>query len=182
MDNNSFYDLDEILKHLGYKRCKNDNSDDKCKEKDEEIECKIDPTAGASTNDCKNLNLDMPYGFQDLDPMLMLVIGELIANAISSKLPSSLLNAYGNWLQLVGQVIETFNAQQQYQECGPGRYYNPMYKNVANPFCSNDDVKFQKEGRSQKRNKKDNCDKIKKLTLRVDELEKEIEKLKKKSK
>ncbi|MDR5587282.1 MULTISPECIES: hypothetical protein [Clostridium] len=179
MDNNSFYDLDEILKHLGYKKCEKNNSDDKCKEKDEERKCKIDPSAGASTNECQNLNLDMPCGFQDLDPMLMLVIGELIANAISSKLPSSLLNAYGNWLQLVGQVIETFNAQQQYQQGGPGRYYNPEYKNVDNPFCSNEDVKLDKEYKYKKRNKKDNCDKIKKLTFRVNQLEKEIEELKK---
>ncbi|KAI3350584.1 hypothetical protein [Clostridium botulinum] len=124
----------------------------------------------------------MKYGFQDLDPMLMLAIGELIANVISSKLPSSLLNAYGNWLQLVGQVIETFNAQQQYQECGPGRYYNSMYKNVANPFCPNENVKFEKEGKSHKRREKNNYDNIKTLTLRIDKLEKEIEELKKKSK
>ncbi|UZP02327.1 hypothetical protein JW813_11420 [Clostridium botulinum] len=182
MNNDSFYDLDEILKQLGYKKCKQNNSDSNCKEKNEETECKVDPTAGASTNDCQNLNLDMPYGFQDLDPMLMLAIGELIANVISSKLPSSLLNAYGNWLQLVGQVIETFNAQQQYQECGPGRYYNPMYKNVANPFCSNENVKFEKEGKSHKRREKNNYDNIKTLTSRIDQLEKEIEELKKKSK
>ena len=179
MNNNSFYDLDEILRHFGYKKRNKNKDEGTCDSKDEEIKCKIDPTAGADTNSCKNINLDMLFGFQDLDPMLMLVIGELIANSISCKLPSSVLNAYGNWLQMVGQVIETFNAQQQYHEGGPGRYYNPEYKNIDNPFCSNEYVEFTNEDKHIKNNKQYNCGNIKKLASRVYKLEKDIEELKK---
>ena len=30
----------------------------------------------------------------------------------------------------------TYNSQQQYFQGGPGRYFNPMYYNVSNPFCN----------------------------------------------
>lgn len=111
--------------------------------------------------------------------MLILVIGELIANSISSKIPSNVLNSYGNWLQMIGQVIETFNGHQQYHEGGPGRYYNPEYKNIENPFCSSkkEECSFCKKNR--KSIKKDDYDKIKKLALRIDSLENEIKQLKK---
>ena len=48
-----------------------------------------------------------------------------------------MMNALGNWLQLVGQVIQLYNSQQQYFQSGPGRYYDKGYKNVSNPFCAN---------------------------------------------
>lgn len=179
MDYNNFYDLDEILKYFGYKKKEENKDKDECNESFEKEEIKIDKSGGASTNECKNLNLDMPFGFQDLDPMLMLVIGELIANSISSKIPSSVLNAYGNWLQMIGQVIETFNAQQQYHEGGPGRYYNAEYKNIDNPFCSSEKEQCYNCKNNRKSSKKDDSDKIKKLTLRIDNLESEIKELKK---
>lgn len=80
---------------------------------------------------------DIPGGFQDIDPQLFILIGELLGNIIAGELPFNVQNAVGNWLQLVGQAIETYNAQQQYFQGGPGRYYNRKYKNVNNPFCSN---------------------------------------------
>lgn len=74
-------------------------------------------------------------GFQDLNPELFVLIGELLGNAIAGNLPFNVQNSLGNWFQLVGQAMLTFNAQQQYFQGGTGRYYNPKYKNVANPFC-----------------------------------------------
>ena len=79
---------------------------------------------------------DIPGGFQDLNPELFVLIGELLGNAIAGNLPFNVQNSLGNWFQLVGQAMLTFNAQQQYFQGGTGRYYNPKYKNVANPFCS----------------------------------------------
>ena len=90
--------FEEIMKCLGYKK----------------IDCEIDPTAGKDTNECKNLNLDISGGFQDVEPILMVLIAEVLANAISGDLPAIVMNALANWLQLVGQVIQLYNSQQQY--------------------------------------------------------------------
>ena len=104
--------FEEIMKCLGYKK----------------IDCDIDSTAGKDTNECKNLNLDILGGFQDVEPILMVLIAEVLANAISGDLPAIVMNALGNWLQLVGQVIQLYNSQQQYFQSGPGRYYDKGYK------------------------------------------------------
>ena len=61
--------------------------------------------------------------------MLMVLIAEVLANAISGDLPAQAMNPLGNWLQLIGQVIQMYNAQQQYYQSGPGRYFNKDYKN-----------------------------------------------------
>lgn len=79
---------------------------------------------------------DIPNGFQTLHPELFALIGELLGNIIAGSLPFNVQNAIGNWLQLVGQAILTFNAQQQYFQAGPGRYYDLKNYNVVNPFCS----------------------------------------------
>ena len=50
-------------------------------------------------------------------------------------MPFNVQNAVANWLSLLAQSIETFNAQQQYFQGGPGRIYNPIYRNAANPYC-----------------------------------------------
>lgn len=92
---------------------------------------------GVADEACRCGNSDIPGGFQDLNPMLFVVIGEIIGNIIASQTPFNVQNALGNWLQLVGQAIETYNAQQQYFQGGPGRYYNPIYRNSGNPFCPN---------------------------------------------
>ncbi len=73
--------------------------------------------------------------FQNVNPELFIVVGELLGNVIANELPFNVQNAVGNWLQLVGQAIETYNAQQQYYQQGPGRYFTPDSFNVDNPFC-----------------------------------------------
>lgn len=96
--------------------------------------CEFDPTAGASSNYCRDANSDIPGGFQDVDPQLFVVIGEILGLVLGNNMPFNVQNSFGNWLQLVGQAILTYNAQQQYFMGGPGRYYGPQYRNVNNPF------------------------------------------------
>lgn len=79
---------------------------------------------------------DIPGGFQDINPEVFALIGELVGNIMAGNLPFNVQNAIGNWLQLVGQAILVYNAQQQYFQGGPGRYYNIKNKNVTNPFCT----------------------------------------------
>lgn len=180
--------LDDIFKMFGY-----ENSYESCNlenEKYSSINYKIDTTAGANNNGCKNANLDMPCGFQDIDPMFLIVIGEIVSNVISGKLPVNLANAFGNWLQLIAQVIATFNAQQQYQQSGPGRCYSPAYRNVDNPFCESDlnegDSGSNKSSKSKNKRKYKNYSndliKVKQSILQLQnenlELKKEIEQLK----
>ena len=140
--------FDEFMKSLGYKKC--DNS---------------------SKNNCG----DIIYGYQDIDPMLITVCSEIISNVISGKLPYAVANSYGNLLQLIAQVIMLFNSQQQYQQSGPGRYYNRAYKNVSNPFCNEADYPNGGEQIVKKKNKK----KRKNSNNSIDDLKAEIEKLKK---
>lgn len=90
---------------------------------------------GAATEECRNLNSDIPGGFQDLHPQLYIILGEILGNIVANNMPFNVQNSIGNWLQLVGQAILTYNAQQQYFMGGPGRYYSPIYRNVNNPFC-----------------------------------------------
>ena len=125
MESNKFNSLDELLKHLGY-------------EKDENSKCKytIDPTGGARTNCCKDFNSDLIYGYQDMNPMLFVTFGELLGNVLSGQLPFNVANSISNFLNLVGQIIETYGAQIQYFEVGPGRFYNPSLRNSANPYCN----------------------------------------------
>ena len=51
---------------------------------------------------------DMPGGFQKINPMLFVVIGDILGDLMSGKLPFNVQNAVGNWIQLVGQAIETY--------------------------------------------------------------------------
>lgn len=86
---------------------------------------------------------DIPGGFQCINPQFLLVMGELLGNVMSGKMPFNIQNVIGNWLQLVGQAIETFNAQQQYMQSGPGRYYDIRNLNIDNPFCSQNQTSSQ---------------------------------------
>lgn len=79
---------------------------------------------------------DMPGGFQRINPMLFIVIGDILGDLMSGKLPFNVQNALGNWIQLVGQAIETYSSQQQYFQSGPGRYYSPKNLNITNSMCS----------------------------------------------
>ncbi|MCF0148840.1 MAG: hypothetical protein HUJ77_10650, partial [Clostridium sp.] len=81
---------------------------------------------------------DIPNGFQTLHPELFIIIGEILGNIVAGSVPFNVQNAIGNWLQLVGQAILTYNAQQQYFQAGPGRYYDIANFNIVNPFCSSE--------------------------------------------
>ena len=151
----NIYDLNEIyemLKRNGYVE-KEDNISSSIPD--------IDPSGGADSNCCANVNLDIPGGFQDINPMFFLTIGEVIGN---------------NWLNLVGQAIETYGAQQQYFQNGPGRYYDLRYKNVNNPFCScnSKESNYNSEDNSEGSNKKSS----ESLEIIIEELKDQIEKLK----
>lgn len=137
---------------------------------------------------------DIPGGFQDLNPELFVLIGELLGNAIAGNLPFNVQNALGNWFQLVGQAMLTFNAQQQYFQGGTGRYYNPKYKNVANPFCGANAASQAEgpyggdgggRGSTATNNTNNNInsnmnDKIEELTREIENLKEEINNLKEK--
>lgn len=79
---------------------------------------------------------DIPNGFQSLHPELFALIGELLGNIIAGSIPFNVQNVIGNWFELIGQAILVFNAQQQYFQSGPGRYFNPKNYNISNPFCN----------------------------------------------
>lgn len=73
--------------------------------------------------------------FQGVNPELFILVAELLGNVVANEMPLNVQNAVGNWLQLVGQAILTYNAQQQYYQQGPGRYFTPDSFNVDNQFC-----------------------------------------------
>lgn len=152
-----------------------------------------------STNDFANMECgDIPNGFQSLNPELFTIIGEILGNIIAGNIPSNVQNAIGNWLELVGQAILTYNAQQQYFQGGPGRYFSPAYYNVNNPFCStnssnntqNTNNKSNENKNSRKSEEKtstsdynakcveNETDKIRELELRINNMMSEIEKIK----
>ena len=104
------------------------------------------------------------------------MIGELLGSVMAGNMPFNVQNAVGNWLELLGQVILTCNAQQQYFQSGPGRYYNTNNKNVNNSFCASN------SNSPSDTNSCDELDELKKsisnLMGEVKELKKEINKLK----
>ena len=74
---------------------------------------------------------------QDLHPVAVITMGELIGNAMALDMPFNIQNLYGNWLMLAGQAMITFNAQQQFFENGPGNCYDRANRNIGNPQCQN---------------------------------------------
>lgn len=78
---------------------------------------------------------DMSGGFQRLNPTLFIVIADILGDVMSGRLPFNVQNAVGNWIQLVGQAIETFSSQQQYFQSGPGRFFSPVNLNITNSTC-----------------------------------------------
>ncbi|WP_261776615.1 hypothetical protein [Clostridium botulinum] len=117
MDFNNFSGIEEFLNYLGYEKITED--DDESTESNESSDesdtsncgCKIDPTAGASTDWCAKLNLDIPGGFQDINPILFITLGEVVGNIISGQLPYNVANIISNLIILVGQIIETCGTQ-----------------------------------------------------------------------
>ena len=148
-----------------------------------------------ATEDQRKACSDVPGGFQDFNPQILNLITVLFGNIAAQKMPFNVQNALGNWLQLLGQVIITFNAQQQYFQGGPGRIYSPIYRNAANPFCSNSSDEGQANVSSSKKKKTTSSSEnkvqsshdinelkksIPELSKQIKELQSEIENLKKK--
>ena len=69
---------------------------------------------------------------QDITPEILLALGDILGDGAARGLPFNIQNLLGNWLMLIGQVLITFNAQQQYMENGPGQYYDLCHKNSGN--------------------------------------------------
>ncbi len=71
---------------------------------------------------------------EDIPPDIITLIGGIFGAVYSNELPFNVQNAIGNWLQLVGQAILTYNAQQQLIENGEGKIYgkeNSVKKNTS---------------------------------------------------
>ena len=82
-------------------------------------------------------------GFQKIQPEEFIILAEIIGNLSALEMPYNLQNTIGNWLQLLGQVLITFNGQQQYYEQGPGRVFHQSNLNVDNSDCSQNQAASQ---------------------------------------
>lgn len=134
---NSFDDLIEFCINLYEQQDnKQDDSNDNRQENSEQCHnCRFGNSNANSSESSRNAFSDIPGGFQDANPQLLNLIATIVANIAARNLPFNVQNVIGNWLQLLGQAILTFNAQQQYYQGGPGRINSPIYRNAANPFC-----------------------------------------------
>lgn len=68
---------------------------------------------------------------QNLHPETVLLMAELLGNLSVLQMPFNVQNLIGNWLQLIGQILLVFNAQQQLWENGPGGCYSCCGKNSS---------------------------------------------------
>lgn len=121
---------------------------------------------------------DIPNGFQNINPELFVAISGILGEIISGNIPFNVQNALGNWFELLGQVILTYNAQQQYFQGGPGRCFSPQNYNVNNQFCNTN----QNSTQNNKQNTQDSSTeaKLEKLESCINDLVIEIELLKSK--
>lgn len=181
MEFNGWNSFEDLARACGYTTCNKDSDN-----------------TNATNNSCNMGCSDIPNGFQSLNPELFVIIGEILGNIVAGNLPFNVQNAVGNWLELVGQAILTFNAQQQYFQGGPGRYFTPKNYNVTNSFCtttpsntdqnncSSTDSNNSGKGKEKNSNSDSNIqtasenytDKIEALELRINQLVAEMEKLK----
>ena len=113
--------------------------------------------------------------FQSVNPVLFILVGELLGNVIANEIPLNVQNAVGNWLQLVGQAILTYNAQQQYYQQGPGRYFTPDSFNVDNPFCQSNQSNQDGMSVEQLRQFQET---LEQLVKRIETLEQELKTMK----
>ncbi len=201
MPQNEFNGFNDFIKifndYIGSFNSETSNKSDNSNSKESDDECNNCRFGNFNANATKSQReacSDIPGGFHDIPPQLLLVIGELLGNVMAGNLPFNIQNVVGNWLQLVGQAIEVFNAQQQYYQGGPGRMYNPIYRNAANPFCSSSSDESQtnvasnkkSSSNSSKNKTRSNNDiyqlkqSIESLTKQIEELQKQIDDLKKK--
>ncbi|PRR83113.1 hypothetical protein [Clostridium vincentii] len=153
MDFNEFNNFEDFAKKCGYTGRANSNKSGESQ----------------NNNDSEGCD-DIPGGFQDLNPQLFTVIGELLGSVMAGNMPFNVQNAVGNWLELLGQVILTCNAQQQYLQSGPGRYYNINNKNINNPFCSSN---------SNNSTNNSSCGELDELKKGMNDLMREVKELKK---
>lgn len=116
---------------------------------------------------------DIPNGFQCLHPELFVIIGTILGQVMAGSIPSNVQGALGSWLQLIGHVIETYNAQQQYFQEGPGRYFDPKNYNIDNEFCNQkeNDESPEKETRTKRNSSKKNNIYNQRTVKKIDELE-----------
>lgn len=196
MNFNGWGNFEDLFRACGYTNSFNGKGNN-CNDNDESN----NTTDNSSNNNNSNYNSnyygcnDIPNGFQNLHPELFVIIGEILGNIVAGSIPFNVQNAIGNWLQLVGQAIETYNAQQQYFQSGPGRYYDVNTRNIDNPFCSSaapstaaytaNPVNAQgpssgsnSQSSSRNSNSKGNANKIEELEKQVQELTKEINEIK----
>lgn len=169
MNFNGWSSFEDFARACGYSPSNNDNEDNDNENNDE------------SENFGCN---DIPNGFQSLHPELFIIIGEILGAIMAGNLPFNLQNAIGNWFELLGQVILTYNSQQQYFQSGPGRRFSPENFNVTNPFCPGNSTGTSSPGVSDTANIPKNKNSTNKKTSnnssnKIDELEKEIKKLSK---
>lgn len=191
MDQDGFDGFDDFIKsfndYISSFNYKKDNENDN-ESNDECEECRFGSSNANSTKAQREACSDVPGGFQDFNPQILNLITVLFGNIAAQKMPFNVQNALGNWLQLFGQVIITFNAQQQYYQGGPGRLYNPIYRNAANPFCSSASDESQANVASNKKKKttssnsskeKESNNEIYELKQSIELLNKQIEELQK---
>ena len=165
MEFNGWNSFEDLARACGYTSCNTDSNNTGETSNDN------------STNESFNMGCsDIPNGFQSLNPQLFVVIGEILGNMLAGSIPSNVQNSLGNWLELVGQAILTYNAQQQYFEQGPARYFNPRNYNVTNSFF----YTTSQNNTPNNSSNKSNCDKVDKLESRINELMVEMEKIKNK--
>ena len=174
MDSDAYKKIEDFLNNMGFNNNTSGNSND----------FRSNPKCGED-----------PWGLQYLNPELVIVLAELIGNISAGNMPFNLQNLVGNWLMLLGQAIITFNAQQQYMQSGPGRYFDFRNANVNNPFCSGSvaDIPSQEAGlgsntmgNASMKNNMNNVDDlinyINLLSVEIKDLKYDIEKLKKNNK
>ncbi|MGN0144219.1 MAG: hypothetical protein ACI398_04500 [Clostridium sp.] len=133
---------------------------------------------------------DMPGGFQRINPLLFIIIGQILGDAAAGRMPFNVQNAVGNWIQLVGQAIETYSSQQSYFQSGPGRYYNPENLNITNTLCPSESTSSTSNQNQSDLNSSNNMEDIegiiqglyavvKELRNELDTTQKEISSIKK---
>ena len=131
-----------------------------------------------NNNNNTNCNDIPPSPFQTIPPEFFAIISEIIGNIIAGNIPFNVQNLIGNWVELIGQVILVFNAQQQYFESGPGRYYDPKNYNISNPFCSNNSTNTNGNASSTSTSSSTSSSKSNDISIaKIENLEKQIQEL-----
>ncbi len=142
MDQNGFNSFDDFINFCRNTCNGNSNSSEDCNN------CKFGNKTAEASESSRCADSDIPGGFQDINPQLFTIATTILGTLFASNMPFNIQGAVANWLALLGQSISTFNAQQQYFQGGPGRIYDPVYRNAANPFCSTSSDESQRNGSS----------------------------------